>query len=316
MTADPVDLIARTLLYEGYLLYPYRRSALKNQQRFNFGVLHPLTSERARVHGDPWQMQAQCLVLVGVDTTLDVAVRFLQLTNRTRADAAATQAPALQEAVEREGRARRVTLDELGRVAVIETFECPAADAREPLRGEIALAAEPIDGAIPPCVKLTVRVSNLTEPAPIEPSTHDEALLRAFVSTHVALTLTSGAFVSLLDPPPALREAAGQCQNVGVWPVLVGEPGSTDRMLASPIILYDHPQIAPESAGDLFDGTEIDEILALRILTMTDEEKREMRETDDRARQILDRTEGLSEEHWQRLHGAVRGLRHVTGRRP
>ena len=89
-----------------------------------------------------------------------------------------------------------------------------------------------------------------------------------------------------------------------------------DTMLASPIILYDYPQIAPESAGDLFDGTEIDEILSLRIMTMTDEEKREMRQSDERARQMLERTESMPEEQLMKLHGVLarsapcgRGLR-------
>jgi hydrogenase maturation protease len=80
-------------------------------------------------------------------------------------------------------------------------------------------------------------------------------------------------------------------------------------MLASPIILYDYPQIAPESPGDLFDGTEIDEILALRIMTMTDSEKLEMRNSDDRARKILERTEALPMEHLMKLHGTLRELR-------
>ena len=68
------------------------------------------------------------------------------------------------------------------------------------------------------------------------------------------------------------------------------------------------PQIAPESAGNLFDGTEIDEILALRILTLTDEEKSEMREGDERAREILERTEALPAEQFAKLHGTLRGL--------
>ena len=83
-------------------------------------------------------------------------------------------------------------------------------------------------------------------------------------------------------------------------------------MLSSPIILYDYPQIAPESPGDLFDGTEIDEILSLRILTMTEEEKSEMRRTDLRAREILERTEGLRPEHFMRLHGVLRAIRPVS----
>jgi hypothetical protein len=82
-------------------------------------------------------------------------------------------------------------------------------------------------------------------------------------------------------------------------------------VLASPIILEDHPRIAPESPGDLFDGGEIDQMLTLNILTLTDEEKAEMRATDPRAREILDRTEALSEDELMSLHGAVRDLRQV-----
>jgi hypothetical protein len=104
-------------------------------------------------------------------------------------------------------------------------------------------------------------------------------------------------------------EQAADCHNIGVWPVLVGEPGQRDTLLVSPIILYDYPQIAPESAGDLCDGTEIDEILMLRIMTLTDEEKREMRCLDDRACEILERAELMSQEQLMKMHGAVRGLR-------
>src|SRR6201999_2533260 len=118
-----------------------------------------------------------------------------------------------------------------------------------------------------------------------------------------------GQFVSLLEPGEPFRRAGAECQNIGCWPVLVGEPGQRDTLLASPIILYDYPQIAPESAGDLFDGTEIDEILMLRIMTLTDEEKREMRGVDERARQLLERTEALPAEQLMKLHGAMRSVR-------
>ncbi len=108
--------------------------------------------------------------------------------------------------------------------------------------------------------------------------------------------------------PQAFREAAAGCSNVGTYPVLVGEEGSHDCMLSSPIILYDYPQIAPESAGNLYDGTEIDEILTLRIMTLTDEEKHEMRGADERARQILERTETLPVEQLMKMHGAMKGV--------
>jgi hydrogenase maturation protease len=144
----------------------------------------------------------------------------------------------------------------------------------------------------------------------------DDALLRSLVSTHLVLGAKSGDFVSLLEPPAELQELASQCQNVGAWPVLVGEQGQRDTVLASPIILYDYPQIAPESAGDLFDGTEIDEILSLRIMTLTDAEKREMRESDERTRQILERTEAMPAEQFMKLHGGIRSLRPLKENEP
>lgn len=112
--------------------------------------------------------------------------------------------------------------------------------------------------------------------------------------------------MSLTDPPEALREAAAACVNQGLWPILVGDTGRTDMLLASPIILPDYPQVATESPGDLFDSCEIDEILTLRILTMTDDEKREMAASDPRARALLARTEALDEADIARLHGALR----------
>ena len=140
--------------------------------------------------------------------------------------------------------------------------------------------------------------------------------MRSLVSAHTLLGVTDGRFVSLLDPPEELPELAASCRNIGVWPVLVGAEGDRDTMLSSPIILYDYPQIAPESPGDLFDGTEIDEILALRIMTMTDAEKHEMRHTDDRARKMLERTENLPMEHLMKLHGTLRELRPVEEETP
>jgi hydrogenase maturation protease len=132
--------------------------------------------------------------------------------------------------------------------------------------------------------------------------------MRTFASTHTILESDSGEFLSLIDPPEAYAEAASSCSNIGTWPVLVGdrEKGEAGTMLSSPIILYDYPEIAPESPGELFDATEIDEILTLRVLTMTDQEKWEMSQVDEHAREILNRTEALSEEDFWKMHGATR----------
>jgi len=155
-------------------------------------------------------------------------------------------------------------------------------------------------------VKVTVRVHNLTSSDSRETIIRGDALNFSLVSAHIILGIEEGEFLSLLDPPTGFEDLVGQCSNIGTWPVLIGDQAET--MLSSPIILYDHPQIAPESAGNLFDSTEIDEILSLRILTLTDDEKREMRQSDDRVREILERTENMPEEQFMKLHGVLRGL--------
>ena len=208
-----------------------------------------------------------------------------------------------------------------------EDFTFPARVTREPVRdpggavvGEVVREQQALRGTVEASAvpvrdglfRLTTRVSNSITSVRTD-GNREELLLSALVSTHVVLETKDGAFVSQIDPPEQFREAAAACRNVGVWPVLVGEPGERQAVLASPIILYDHPQIAPESPGDLFDATEIDEILTLRILTMTDDEKREMRAADPRADALLARTESLGRDDLMRLHGTIRGLRSVRG---
>ena len=182
----------------------------------------------------------------------------------------------------------------------------------ETLTGSIQLKAEQCRDGI---VKVTVRVRNLNSFDPMDAARREAAsALFAGLCPHHPRRGAAASFISLLDPPAGLEDLASSCNNVGTWPVLVGDPvgdgvgGQAEMVLSSPIILYDHPQIAPESAGNLFDSTEIDEILSLRILTLTDDEKREMRQSDDRAREILERTENMPEEQFMKLHGVLRGL--------
>jgi hypothetical protein len=307
MNTDVVEKIADAVLYEGYVLYPYRPSATKNRQRFNFGVLYPRQYCEAQAGSDLWEMQTECLVTGSTSTTIEVKTRFLQLAARED----------WQEGVEREVSTRAMTLESILEGPYRQEFGWPDAghgnfkDSRA-IAGELDLAATAIDRD---GFKLTLRMRNqvsVQEPDPDRMS-RDAALLRSLVSVHSILRVAQGEFVSLLDPPEPLKRAASDCRNLGTWPVLAGEEGQRDLILSAPIILYDYPKIAPESAGDLFDGTEIDEILALRILTMTEAEKMEVRNGDDRARRILERTEMMPPEHFQKLHGALRGLRASTG---
>jgi hypothetical protein len=275
MNYAAVDRIARTVLYEGYVLYPYRPSSAKNRHRFTFGALFPKAF--ADRNGEPSSLQTEVLV-EGAAPAVDASVRFLHLVERD----------GWQQAVERE-------------ISLRLPGTAPFAFAPQPgqveVCGSITISAARCAADL---LRLTVHVSNGGECDPLAP--RDAALLHALVSAHVVLGVSGGAFVSLLDPPKHARAAAAACCNRGVFPVLVG----ADTMLASPIILYDHPRIAPESPGDLFDATEIDEILSLRILTLTQAEKREARAADPKTRDLIDRTERLGGAELMRLHGALR----------
>lgn len=314
------EQVANAVLYEGYILYPYRPSSVKNQQRWNFGVVYPPGSAEGAS-----AMQTQCLAATtSRSAELDVNVRFLHLVSRSivTADNCSAAYQPWQEAVERNvvlagcrleemltrperreflfpsGRTSDSIRDSEGRVTELMVRE------QECISGIVEVFAERVADDL---VRITVSLQNITRRQ--AQGNRDGLLLESFVSAHKILTVRGAEFLSLTDPPKQHRELANECRNVGTWPVLAGEEGERNVMLSSPIILYDYPQIAPESAGDLCDGTEIDEILSLRILTLTDEEKREVRRTDEHGRRILERTENLQQEQWMKLHGVLRGLR-------
>jgi hypothetical protein len=353
MNLTAVERIAKAVLYEGYMLYPYRPSSVKNQQRWNFGVLCPQSYSEAQNGSEAHAMQTECLVAGTSQTKLEVRVRFLQLVDRTVGElvepaselAAELQPDRLpqfrtvagldvngrrfqpwQEAVEREIILPARSLEKLAAGPVQQEFAFPAEQHIEPLyesdlrivgvllRKRNALSARVEIQAVAPTegvFRVKVLVRNSTPFVSKEQTSREEALLKSLVSTHTVLGVQDGKLISLIAPPVSLSHFAAACVNVGTWPVLVGEDGDSDTMLSAPIILYDHPQIAPESAGDLFDGTEIDEILSLRIMTLTHEEKREMSQSDERARQVLERTENMPAEQFMKLHGVLRGLRPV-----
>ncbi len=311
MNPKLVEEVANAVLYEGYMLYPYRASAVKNRQRWNFGVLYPRSFAEAQSGADAWSMQTECLAEnTNAGSMLTVRVRCLQSIER-RSEAVPES---WQEAAECEVNIPQLDLREMISKPVHRDFVFPAMSetgddafrTREQVEGAIDIEVADLGTGV---LKIRLRVNNTGVIEAPGDLTRKRALMRSLVSAHAILSIEGGDFVSLLDPAESLREAAAQCQNSGVWPVLVGEQGQRDAMLASPIILYDYPQIAPESAGALFDGTEIDEILTLRIMTLTDAEKLEMSRGDERARRILERTESLPQEQLMKMHGALRGLR-------
>jgi hypothetical protein len=334
---DTVQKIAEAVLYEGYILWPYRRSAKKNQQRWTFGGVYPRAYSEARGEDDPWIMQTQCLVLGDEASTIEVKARFLHIVERK---IGRKRGEALEFVDElRVGREHYLSWDEAAEREVV-VGQLKLSELTSPKRVEInipegtreELLAEPsgevvgtlvrkwraLRGAVEVEAELlreeTFRVTvRITNTAPWEGGDRESTLKQTFVSTHTALEVEGGAFVSLMDPPEGLRELVQGCENIKTWPVLVGEEGEQDKLLSSPIILYDYPKVAPESPGDLFDGTEIDQLLIMSILTLTDEEKEEMRASDPRAREILERCESLSPEELMKLHGAIREFRMLGG---
>ncbi|MET7335047.1 hypothetical protein [Nonomuraea sp. NPDC005650] len=301
---DPVRQIAQAVLYEGYLLWPYRESSLKNRHRWTIGGVHPEAYGRAN-EGHPWLMRTECLLEGGPGDVVDVSVRFLHVVTRLREEAAG----AGEEAQEREVSLPGLVLEDLLHGPVIEKIDVPA--GQESSEGTVLRTRRALCGRIeagarrlrPDLFRITVEVVNTT---PWPGGTREEAMRRTLVSAHTVLHAPDARFVSLMDPPEDLRADAAACDNAGAWPVLAGPDGDRHTVLAAPIILYDHPRIAPESPGDLFDATEIDQLLTLSVLALSDREREEIRHGDPRARAILDRCDSLTPEDLMRLHGIMR----------
>ena len=320
---DEAARVADAVLFEGYLLYPYRASAQKNRLRWQFGVL---TSPG--FPGEPDRSRTEVLLERRPGAVLHLRLRFLQLRARSVHDTDGHPVDELVDGDDRhfpweEGVPRdvdaAVSVDGPGEHTV--PFALPAEHTSEPvtggrverrclpLNGRLVVAAEPLPG---PYDVLRLRIDVVNDSACPDGAPREVALRTSLVAAHTLIALTAGAFLSATDPPEWALPATRALDNRHTWPVLAGPEGRSDLLLSSPIILADHPQLAPESPTDLFDGTEIDEILSLRTLVLTDEEKAEARATDPRAAAVVDAVDAMPPEIWERLHGAIRTL-HPAG---
>lgn len=350
MNHEIAKKIADAVLYEGYLLYPYRPSAIKNRQRWSFGILYPPTYAEVRSGTERCQMHSECLLetsgLNALGSTLHLQLRFLHLLSRQVAkapeDVTETMDDSRFEPVSSllvDGR-RVESWDEAVECSAqlelsLETvrqqlqFRFPGSSDTERLRdntgrqiGIVSRTQQEVMGTVSVLLqqiregllKLTVEVANTTA-LDHNLGNRNSALPRSLLSAHTILTVNGAQFISLLEPPGPLRDVVSECKNVGNFPVLVGVPPERDMLLCSPIILYDYPQIAPESAADFCDATEMDEMLTLRVMTLTEEEKDEMRLASDHFRNLLQCTEQNVREQLMRTHGTIRSLRSV-GEKP
>jgi hypothetical protein len=349
-SSDPGHLahapqVADAILYEGYLLYPYRQTSQKNQVRFQFGVLMPAAYTAVDPH-ERTASQTECLLECSDDAQVTVLARFLQFQDRAvlaispdngRLESVGalyvdgTEYTAWSEATEREQAVTVPVADLLEQDREV-AFTLPAGESAEPVTdrsgrpaGRLTRTWSALDGAITlhaertagpyQALRLRVRLENRSAPAGPLPARPD-GLRHALIAAHLLISVPGGSFLSMTDPPEWASAAVADCRNEGTWPVLAGPRGCRDLLLSSPVILYDHPEVAAESAGNLFDATEIDEILTLRTLALTDAEKREARATDDRAAELLDRLDHLPPEMLERMHGAIRYLRAVPAAAP
>lgn len=315
---DRARAVADAVLYEGYLLYPYRGTSSKNQSRWQFGVLGPAGAAEAGL-GEDDTLSAE--FLVDDARALTLVVRFLQLQHR-RAERATGDGDFIAVDELRSPAGSWLTWDEAveceisfgplafgdqpwslpvtaGAATDIETLDGGRlVRERHEIRGELTVSSEP-DGDLR---RVSVRVTNTGAPA----SDKGDAIARSMIGTHLIAEVVGGRFISLLEPPQAATDAASRCARHRCFPVLAGPPGTDDILLISPIILYDHPDVAEQSDTALYDCTEIDEILTLRVMTMTDDEKAQARATDPRAARIIDECDAMSPEAMARLHGVLR----------
>ena len=329
--------VADAILFEGYILYPYRSTSAKNQLRWQFGMLGPVGAVEAGV-GEECGARTSLLVAPEPDTTIaaDLTLRFLHPQSRTVERATGVGFAPVEalhtgdaqwvpwhEAVVREVSIPDITTDAVFPVDIAGGEEIEVlydgsrlagrlVRTREPLTGQVRVSVRHIE-ADKPLVVLDIAVENLrpwdpaaTGQAP-RTAARDVAARASFAGAHLVARVRGGRFLSPTDPPPWAADASAACEQYRWWPVLLGAEGGPDDMaLVSPIILSDRPSVAPESAGDFFDATEIDEMLALRVRTLTDDEKTQARGTDPRAAEIIDRCDTMTDETLAGLHGTVR----------
>jgi hypothetical protein len=225
MSFETAEEVANAVLYEGYLLHPYPASAVTNRLRWQFGVVAPRAyAELAQA--DPWYAQTECLIEPAAEPAIDIRVRFLQM----EGDAGLVRTVDV----------RKLGIGRLLEADHVEPIVLPRGEER-PIQGFVRASAKQTG----PVIKLRLRIENATEVASAE-SGRNQALRAAFVGTHALVVVRGGRFVSLIDVPKGMSEAAASCVNLHTWPVLIGDPGDSDRcdtLLSSPIILSDFPSI-------------------------------------------------------------------------
>jgi hypothetical protein len=303
---DALEQLLDSLLYEGYALYPYTPGATKNATPTPFGILYPPAYAAASASTFD-HLELRCILHAPPDARLHAEVRFLQA-GGARHEAAA----------------RGVGLDDVavGSLAAARVGSLAAGPVGPPAAGPVGPPVADRDvagrarerevdvgdessGRLSLALglwahargagtwELAFRVENRTPCAPGLDRTG--ALAHALLSTHAVVRVRGGRFVSPLERP---------CESVNTFPVLASP--DDDVVLGTAIVLPDHPRIAPESRGSLFDSTEIEEALLLHVQALSEAEREEIQRHDDPAvREMVARAAAATPEEILALHGRV-----------
>ncbi len=320
-SASVLDDLTKTVLYEGYSIFPYHRSSVKNLKPIPFGVIYP--EQYHSYHPPaPTKMKTECIVTAQKNSAINITVRFLHLIitkifQQTDNDNTSLPYEGWQT-IERQINSGDLIISELiGNKKVFPIgFDSIKVDKNIydenkilkekqsncglKITGNViieAFAFENIDNTF----RVSVTVNNDTSLSNAESISRDEVFQQSFLSTNTILKVTDGAFISDQNPPEEFKEIVAQCEKIGTWPILIDE--SNTIMLSSPIILYDYPKINAHSKLDLFDSLEIEEMLILQLSAMSDTEKQQIAESDGKMREMLDKASQVTPQELLNLHG-------------
>ncbi len=276
-----------SLLYEGYALYPYTPGATKNATPTPFGIVYPPAYASASpVTFD--HLRLECILAAGPKANLRGTIRFLQVAGDRH-----------------EGAERTLELPAVSLKSLLEGGGEPlefAFEGAKPIMGRARMRADALDE--PGLTRLRVCVHNTTElPESAAAMDRGEALRSSLLSTHVVAEVEDGRFVSPLEREGPAGSAAGGCESLNTFPVLAAEDDTA--VLGAAIVLPDHPKLAPESLGNLFDNTEIEEALLLHVHALSDGEREEIARQDPAVREMVERATATTPKEIIGLHGRL-----------
>ena len=273
--SEALDALLESLLYEGYALYPYTPGATKNATPTPFGIVYPPAyAETLTSTYDHCELR--CVLQAPADAVLSAEVRFLAPVGERH------------QAQERRIALPGAMVGALAHEPAVKESSVPS-ESGPPLAVRVSLGAESLGGRE---YEVRLRVENRTIVSSGLDRRH--ALERSLISTHPLVQVTGGRFVSVLERP---------CASVNTFPVLA--TGDDTAMLGAAIVLPEHPQIAPESRGGLFDSTEIEEALLLHVQVLSDAERAEIEAADPAVREMIARAAAATPSDILALHGRV-----------